>query len=190
METTTLGNESNDTPGVLFELLDDKYRRDDYVLFLTSEGEAAIGNLRSMSEKYMVTVKQMYKQSEVSKAHLNTLEKEHGVTLLKNEIFYTERRTRVIPCRNVIRKVQVWTAGKCDDEWLAEAGTFEMNMDQDYLIRFSTPSIDFDMAMVPLAADMGDTTRTTMNATTGSGICVVCGVDCLEDTSLCARVTD
>ncbi len=62
----------------------------------------------------------------------------------------------------MIRKVQVWTAGKCDDEWLAEAGTFEMNMDQDYLIRFSTPDIDFDMAMVPLAADMGDTTRTTM----------------------------
>jgi len=188
-ETTTLGNEPHHTPRVLFELLDDKYRRDDYVLFLTPEGEAAIGNLRSMSEKYMITVKQMYKRSEVREAHLNTLEKEHGVTLLKNEIFYTECRTRVIPCRNVIRKVQVWTAGKCDDEWLAEAGTFEMNMDQDYLIRFSTPSMDFDMAMVPLAADMGDATRTTMDATTGSRICVVCGVDCLEDTSLCARIT-
>ena len=160
-------HQGRNSPSVLFKLLDETYERDDFVLFLTPEGEFAIGKIRSISEKYVVNVRQMCGQCEVKKTHLDTLEKEHGVTLMTNEIFYAQHRPLTIPCGNVIRKVQTWIAGKRDGKWFAEAGAFKMNLDKDYLMRFGTLSMDFDMSLVPLAVDDNKETEEMMNMVDG-----------------------
>jgi hypothetical protein len=74
------------------------------------------------------------------------------VLLLTNEIFLAPNRGLTIPSGNVIRRTEVWCAGRCNGKWVADKHAFIMDTETDYFTRFGTleEELDDEISLFPL----------------------------------------
>jgi hypothetical protein len=127
------------------------YGEDDFIEFLTPAGNLAIGKIRSLYT-YTMDIRWLCAKNEINKEYLNTIQQRHGVLLLTNEIFLAPNRGLTIPRGNVIRRTEVWCAGRYNGKWVADKHTFTMDTATDYFTRFGTleEELDDEISLFPL----------------------------------------
>ncbi len=133
------------------EASSEEYGEDDFIEFLTPAGNLAIGKISTLYT-YTMDIRWIYAKNEINKTYLNTIQQRHGVLLLTNEIFLTPNRGLTIPRGNVIRKIEVWCAGRCNGKWVADKHAFTMDTATEHFTRFGTleEELDDEISLLPL----------------------------------------
>ena len=133
------------------EVSPEVYGKDDFIEFLTPAGNLAIGKISSLYTNTM-DIQWLYTKNEINKEYLNTIQQRHGVLLLTNEIFLAPNRGLTIPRGNVIRRTEVWCAGRCNGKWVADKRAFTMDAATDHFTRFGTleENRDEEISLFPL----------------------------------------